>query len=160
MRKHSVKNERLNSLVQREIARIIRDEVKDPRIPLMLSVVAAEVAPDLKACKVYISVLGDEDLKACKVYISVLGDEKSVSDCGAALKSASGYIRRELAHNLNLRLTPALTFFMDQSIEYGVNMSHRIDLVMEEQNERAAEREAAEQAAAEAGEEQEEEADV
>ena len=145
MRKHSVKNERLNSLVQREIARIIRDEVKDPRIPLMLSVVAAEVAPDLKTCK---------------VYISVLGDEKIVSDCGAALKSASGYIRRELAHNLNLRLTPALTFFMDQSIEYGVNMSHRIDLVMEEQNERAAEREAAEQAAAEAGEKQEEEADV
>ena len=137
MKKHSVKNERLNSLVQREIARILREEVKDPRIPAMISVVQAEVAPDLKTCK---------------VWVSVLGDQKAVGDCGAALKSASGYIRRELARNLNLRLTPALTFLMDQSIEYGVTMSHRIDEVMEKQNELAAERDAAEAAARETAE--------
>ena len=138
MKKHSVKNERLNSLVQREIARILRDEVKDPRIPARVSVVQAEVAPDLKTCK---------------VWVSVLGGQKAVDDCGAALRNAAGYIRRELARNLNLRLTPALTFLMDQSIEYGVTMSHRIDEVMEKQNELAAERDAAEAAAQEAKEE-------
>ncbi len=114
MRKNSVKNTRINGEVQKELSNIIREEVKDPRIHPMTSVVAAEVAPDLKHCKVYISVLGDEQEK---------------QDTMAGLKSAEGYIRTQLAKTINLRNTPELTFILDQSIEYGVNMSKLIDSV-------------------------------
>lgn len=112
MRKNSIKNTRINGEVQRELSRIISREIKDPRINPMTSVVAVEVAPDLKTCK---------------AYISVLGDEKSQQDTLAGLKSAVGYIRRELARTINLRNTPEIRFVLDQSIEYGVNMSKLID---------------------------------
>ena len=61
MRKNSVKNTRINAEVQRELSRIISREIKDPRINPMTSVVEAVVTPDLKYCKAYISVLGDQD---------------------------------------------------------------------------------------------------
>lgn len=112
MRKNSIKNTRVNGEVQRELSNIIRSEIKDPRINPMTSVVAVEVAPDLKSCK---------------AYISVLGDEKSQQDTLAGLRSAEGYIRRQLAHTINLRNTPEVRFVLDQSIEYGVNMSKLID---------------------------------
>ena len=112
MRKNSIKNIRINEEVYRELAIIIRGEIKDPRISPMTSVVAVEVAPDLKTCKAYISVLGDEEAR------------KSTYQ---GLKSAEGYIRRELAHRVNLRNTPEITFVMDNSIEYGVNMSKLIE---------------------------------
>jgi ribosome-binding factor A len=114
MRKRSIKNTRVNTEVQRELSNILRGGIKDPRVAPWTSVVAAEVAPDLKTCK---------------VYISVLGDEKAQNDTVEGLKSAVGYIRRELARNLNMRNTPELTFVLDQSIEYGVNMSRKIDEV-------------------------------
>lgn len=114
MRKNSTKNMRINGEVQRELAGIIRSDIKDPRIHPMTSVVTVEVAPDLKTCK---------------AYISVLGDEQSKKDTLAGLKNAEGYIRRELAHNLNLRNTPEIRFILDQSIEYGVTMSKKIDEV-------------------------------
>ena len=60
MRKNSVKNTRINGEVLKELSNIIRSEIKDPRINPMTSVVSVEVAPDLKTCKAYISVLGDE----------------------------------------------------------------------------------------------------
>ena len=63
------------------------------------------------------------------VYISVLGDEKAREDTMAGLKSAEGYVRRELAHSLNLRNTPQITFLADRSIERGVEMSRLIDEV-------------------------------
>ena len=66
------------------------------------------------------------DLKTCKAYISVLGDEKAKEDTIKGLRSAEGFIRRELARGLNMRNTPEITFVLDQSIEYGVNMSKRI----------------------------------
>lgn len=112
MRKDSVKNNRINVQVQRELGRIISREIKDPRINPMTSVVDVVVTPDLKYCK---------------AYISVLGDAESVADTLAGLNSAIGFIRRELAHSVNLRNTPEITFIMDQSIEYGVNMSRKID---------------------------------
>jgi ribosome-binding factor A len=115
MRKNSVKNTRINGEVQRVLAEIIRGEIKDPRISPLTSVVAVEVAPDLKSCKAWISVLG--------------GDEARENTL-AGLKSAEGFIKRKLAQTINLRNTPDITFVMDQSIEYGVNMSHRIDEVM------------------------------
>lgn len=114
MRKNSVKNTRVNNEVQRVLAEIIRAEIKDPRIAPMTSVVAVEVAPDLKSCKAWISVLGDEQAQA---------------DTLAGLKSAEGYIRNQLARTINLRNTPEIKFIMDQSIAYGVNMSKKIDEV-------------------------------
>lgn len=114
MRKNSIKNTRVNTEVQRELSNIIRAGIKDPRVAPWTSVVAVSVAPDLKTCK---------------AYISVLGDEKAQEDTLKGLKSAEGYIRRELARGLNLRNTPEITFVMDQSIEYGVNMSNKIDEV-------------------------------
>ena len=126
MRKKSMKNTRINGEVQRELAEIIRGEIKDPRISPMTSVVAVQVAPDLKTCKAYISVLGNED--ACKETL-------------AGLKSAAGFVRSKLAKNLNLRNTPEITFIMDQSIEYGVAMSAKIDAVMAQMPDRSEEAE-------------------
>ena len=114
MRKNSIKNTRINAEVQHELANLIRGGIKDPRIHPMTSVTAVEVAPDLKTCK---------------VYVSVLGDEKAREDTLRGLRSAEGYIRRQLAHELNLRNTPEITFIMDQSIAYGVSMSKLIDEV-------------------------------
>ena len=82
MRKNSIKNIRVNEEVLRELSTIIHGEIKDPRISQMTSVVSVEVAPDLKTCK---------------AYISVLGDEQSQKDTLAGLRSAEGYIRRTLA---------------------------------------------------------------
>ena len=117
MRKNSVKNTRVNGEVQRVLAEIIRGGLKDPRISPWTSVVAVEVAPDLKSCKAWISVLGDEEVRKSTLQ---------------GLKSAEGFIRRELARTINLRNTPDITFVMDQSIEYGVHMSKLIDDVVED----------------------------
>lgn len=117
MKKRGIKNTRINTEVQRELSNIIRGGLKDPRVIPWTSVVAAEVAPDLKTCK---------------AYISVLGDEKAQKDTIEGLNSAVGYIRRELARTLNMRNTPEIRFILDQSIEYGVNMSKKIDEVTKE----------------------------
>lgn len=114
MRKNSIKNTRVNTEVQRELSNIIRGGIKDPRVAPMTSVVSVEVAPDLKTCKAYISVLGDEEAQSNTV---------------KGLQSAEGYIRRELAHTLNMRNTPEIKFVLDQSIEYGVMMSKKISEV-------------------------------
>ena len=82
MRKNSITNTRINGEVQKELSNIIRNEIKDPRIGMMTSVTAAEVAPDLKTCKVYISVFGDDEAKKETI---------------RGLKSAEGYIRRQTA---------------------------------------------------------------
>ena len=67
------------------------------------------------------------DLKQCKVYISVLGSQEEKEQTMEGLNSAVGYVRRELAHSINLRNTPEITFILDDSIEYGVEMSRKID---------------------------------
>ena len=114
MRKNGTKNLRVNGEVERELSAIIR-ELKDPRIALMTSIMDVYVAPDLKTCRIYLSVLGSEE-------------EQQETMKGIA--SAKGFIRRELAHRLNLRNTPELTFMLDQSIERGIEMSKRIDDVI------------------------------
>ena len=114
MRKNSIKNTRINGEVQKVLADIIRGQIKDPRISPVTSVVAVEVSPDLKNAK---------------VWISTLGDEKAREDTLAGLKSAEGYIRNQLAKEINLRNTPQITFVMDQSIAYGVSMTRKIDEV-------------------------------
>ena len=121
MRKNSVTNTRVNGEVHRVLAEVIRSEIKDPRINPMTSVVAVEVAPDLKTCK---------------AWISVLGNEESQKDTLAGLKSAEGYIRSLLAKKINLRNTPEIRFVLDQSIAYGVSMSKMIDEVNRADDER------------------------
>ena len=115
MRKNSIKNTRINSEVMRELANMIRSDIKDPRIAPMTCVTDVEVAPDLKTCKVWISVLGGDEAR-----------EETLK----GLKSAEGYMKRQLASRLNLRNTPALTFLSDVSTEYGMSMSKKIDEVM------------------------------
>lgn len=119
MRKNSIKNTRINGEVQRELSNLIRKELKDPRINPMTSVVAVEVAPDLKHAKVFISVLGDEESRKATY---------------EGLRSAAPFMRSQLAKSINLRNTPELTFIMDQSIEYGVSMSKLIDDVNKKHN--------------------------
>lgn len=96
---------RINEEVQRELAALIPN-VKDPRVTGMISVTAVDVTPDLKFAKVYISVLDQEDNG------QVL----------KGLKSAAGYLRRELGRALNLRHTPELTFFRDDSMAKGAHI--------------------------------------
>lgn len=112
MRKDSIKYTRRNGEVLKEISMIIREEIKDPRIHPMTSVTSVEVTPDLKFAK---------------IYVSVLGNEEEIEDTRKGLESASSYIRGQLAKRMNLRNTPALTFIMDDSIAYGINMSKKID---------------------------------
>ncbi len=114
MRKNSIKNTRLNGEVQKVLADIIRSEIKDPRVGPVTSVTAVEVATDLKTCKVWISTLGD----AVERQATIEG-----------LDNAMGFIRRKLAQTLNLRNTPEISFILDNSLEYGMNMSKLIDEV-------------------------------
>ena len=86
MRKNSIKNTRINGEVQKVLAEIIRGEIKDPRISPLTSVVGVEVAPDLKSCKAWISVLGNEEAR---------------KDTYQGLKSAEGFIKSKLAKEIN-----------------------------------------------------------
>lgn len=101
------RTDRISEEVKRELGTIIR-ELKDPRLPIMTSVVSVRVTKDLKFAKAYISIMGDENVK---------------NDAIAALKGAGGYIRREIGRRLNLRNTPEFTFTVDDSIEYGAHIN-------------------------------------
>lgn len=114
MRKNSIKNTRINEEVAHVLAEIIRGGLKDPRIAPVTSVMEVEVAPDLKTCKAYISVFGDDEAKKNTI---------------AGLNSAEGYIRTQIAEKINLRNTPHITFVLDESVEYGINMMKLIDEV-------------------------------
>lgn len=106
---------RINEEMKKEIAQVIRSEVKEPCIQeAMVSVIAVDTTNDLKTAKVYISVL----------------QEKKKEEVLVALKKAQGYIRREIARRINLRNTPELIFKLDESIERGIEMSKLINTVM------------------------------
>ncbi len=96
---------RINEEVQREMSALLR-EVKDPRVGGLISITKAEVTPDLRFAKIYVSVL----------------EEERAPDTFRGLKSASGWLRRELGARLNLRHTPQLQFVPDTSIAYGAHM--------------------------------------
>ena len=119
MRKNSNKNKRINGEVMKVISEAIRYS-KDPRISPMTSVMDVEVAPDLKTCKVWVTVMGDDEDRA---------------RTAEGLKSAAGYVRSTLAKQLNMRYTPEIRFIMDDSIEYAINMSKKIDEVTAKDNE-------------------------
>lgn len=105
MSKH--RQSRINEEVRRVLSEIIRSELKDPRISTLCSVVSAEVTPDLKFAKVFISVLGSEEEKKNTL---------------AGLNSAAGYIRRELGNRIDLRNNPEVHFELDKSIEHGARI--------------------------------------
>lgn len=97
---------RINEEIQREMTSILR-RVKDPRVSdAFISITAADCTPDLKYAKIYYSALS--------------GDAKEIAK---GLKAAAGFIRRELARSLNLRITPELTFLADTSISYGAHIA-------------------------------------
>ena len=100
---------RINEEIQREMSSLIRT-VKDPRVSGMISITAVETTPDLKYCKVFVSML----------------DKSDCSQVLKGLKSASGYLRRELGRTLNLRNTPELSFVRDDSIDKG---AHILDML-------------------------------
>jgi ribosome-binding factor A len=96
---------RISEEVKKEVSSIIQNEIKDPRLPQFVSVVSAKVTKDLRYAKVYISVLGTEEEKKNAI---------------SALKSAAGFIRREIGRRIQLRYTPELQFELDNSIERGI----------------------------------------
>ena len=110
---------RINEDIQRELASLIRT-VKDPRVHGLISITRVDTTTDLRYCRVYVSVLDHSDVK----------------EVVKGLKSAAGYLRRELGRVLTLRYTPELQFIEDDSIERCVRMVSRIDRVLEEDEEK------------------------
>lgn len=98
--------DKINEEVRRELASVIRD-LKDSRIPLMTSVVAVHVT---------------NDLRYAKAYISVMGDAETQKRAMEGLKSAAGFVRREIGKKIDLRYTPEFIFELDHSIEHGAHI--------------------------------------
>ena len=98
--------DKINEEVRRELAAVIR-ELKDARIPMMTSVVAVHVTNDLRYAKAYISVMGTEE------------EQKKALE---GLKSAAGFVRREMGRRVDLRYTPEFIFELDHSIEHGAHI--------------------------------------
>ena len=122
MKKGSNRMIRINDEIQKEISAIIRGDLKDPRIGVITSVLKVDTTNDLKYCKVYISVLGDEDKKQ-----EVMG----------VLKNAAGFIRSLIAQRINLRVTPELKFILDDSLEYSFKIDSLIRSVIKDDEEKA-----------------------
>lgn len=119
--KNNTRISRINDEIFKEVSQIIRGELKDPRVGAMTSVVRVETTPDLKYCKIYVSVLGDDTQKD-----SVM----------KGLKNASGFIRHQIAQRVNLRFTPELTFKLDESAEYAVRMNRLMEQIAKDRRER------------------------
>ena len=108
------RTDRLNEEVRREVDRVIREEVSDPRVTGTFSVTHVDVTRDLRYAKVYVSVL-EPELRAPLI---------------AALKGAAGFIRHEMGRRVQLHFTPELLFELDTNIEYGAHMASLIDSVI------------------------------
>lgn len=103
---------RINEEIMRELSTLMRT-LKDPRVSgAMVSITRVEATPDMRYAK---------------VFISVLGDEKALSDAVRGLKSAAGFLRRELSSRLNLRYTPELSFSPDDSITHGAHIMELLE---------------------------------
>jgi ribosome-binding factor A len=104
--------DRISEEIKREISNIIQNELKDPRLPQIVSVTSVNTTKDLRYSKVYVSILGSEE------------EKKNAMD---ALNSAAGYIRREIGKRVQLRYTPELLIELDESIERGLYLTKLID---------------------------------
>ncbi|MGM9548641.1 MAG: 30S ribosome-binding factor RbfA [Faecousia sp.] len=110
---------RINEEIQKELSALLRT-VKDPRVQdTMISITRVETTPDLRYTKVYVSFLQEERVK----------------DAVAGLKSAAGYLRRQLGHNLQLRYSPEIVWSVDDSITYGAKMLKLINSLEVKQDE-------------------------
>lgn len=105
--------ERLSALIKEEISDIIL-KMKDPRIKF---VTVTEVAMS-------------KDIKYAKIYISIMGNEEEKKTSFSAIKNATGFIRTELAHRLEIRRVPELSFILDDSIERGVRLANYIEKIV------------------------------
>ncbi|WP_304507439.1 30S ribosome-binding factor RbfA [Anaerotignum sp.] len=121
--KNNPRISRINDEILKELSQIIRGELKDPRIGSMTSVVRVETTPDLKYCKVYVSVLGNDEEK---------------ENVMKGLKNASGFIRRQIAQRINLRFTPEFTFKLDESAEYAIHMEQLLSQISKDLKEKNA----------------------
>jgi ribosome-binding factor A len=106
------RTDRISEEVKRELSDIIRNQIKDPRLPEFVSLTSVRVTKDLRYAKIYISVLGDEEKKKGAL---------------AALSHAAGFIRHEIGQRMNLRYTPEFSFKLDNSIEHGMYLSKLIE---------------------------------
>ncbi len=106
---------RINDEIKKELSEIIRADIKDPRVGVITSVLKVETTNDLKYCKVYVSILGDEEKK---------------NEVMTVLKGAAGFIRSLIARRINLRITPEFNFILDDSLDY----SFKIDKILKEIN--------------------------
>ncbi len=103
---------RISEEIKREVSEIIMNDLKDPRLPKLISIVSLNVTRDLRYAKVFVSVLGSDEEKKNAI---------------EGLRSAAGFIRREVGHRIQIRYTPELQFELDNSIEHGVYMTKLID---------------------------------
>ena len=109
---------RIEEMVQRELATLIQQEVKDPRVG-MVTVSAVNMSPDLKHAK---------------IFVTLLGDDRNIDDCVKALNHAARYLRHELASRLYLKTIPDLRFVYDESIKAGARLAELIDAAMAREN--------------------------
>jgi ribosome-binding factor A len=114
---------RIAEQIQRDLAELIRLEVKDPRVG-MVTLTEVDVSPDYANAK---------------VFFTVMGDRAAIADAATGLNHAAGFLRRELAHRLNLRTIPRLQFVHDESVERGVRLSQLIDSVSDKLPKKAGE---------------------
>ena len=101
------RNNRINEEVRKELSDVIRNDLKDPRINAMVSITSVDVTKDLRYAKVYVSIFGNEEEKKSTL---------------SALKSSSGFLRRELGSRINLRYTPQIIIEVDESIAHGMHI--------------------------------------
>jgi ribosome-binding factor A len=116
LKKHSSRPQRVGDQIQRELAELLRLQIKDPRIG-MVTVTAVDVAPDLSHAKIFVTHLGGSEQASAVV---------------KALQHTAGYLRTELSHRLKLYTVPELRFFYDDSIESGIKLSQLIDEALAE----------------------------
>lgn len=111
---------RISEEMRKEVSNIIQGELKDPRLPMLISITSLSVTKDLRYAKIFISILGNDDEK---------------KNALVALKSAAGFIRREVGHRMQLRYTPEMHFELDNSIEQGVYITKLInDTIKNDEN--------------------------
>ena len=108
---------RINDEIKKEVSEIIRSELKDPRVGVITSVVKVETTNDLKYCKIHVSILGDEAQK---------------KETMEGLKNSVGFIRKQVANRINLRNTPEMKFFLDESLEYSIKISKLLNDINKE----------------------------
>jgi ribosome-binding factor A len=112
MPKDYPRTRRIGEQIQRELAELIRLELKDPRIPGLVTITEVEVSPDQSHAK---------------VFFTVLGDAQAIAETGEGLRRAAGFLRSQLAQRMKLRTIPQLDFKYDTSVEKGIKLSRLID---------------------------------